>query len=76
MRKLSTKPAETGVEPPAAYTTMTLPAPGIDSGCWHWLMPKAPLKEPNYGAHFPRPRITLNSTLHFTLVGVRLNRAT
>jgi hypothetical protein len=38
-------------------------------------MPKAPRKKPNYGAHFPRPRITLNSNLHFTLVGVHSNRA-
>lgn len=55
---------------------MTLPAPVIDPVGQHWLTPKAPLKNPNYGALFPRPRITLNSNLHFILVGVRLNRAT
>ena len=38
-------------------------------------MPKAPLKQANYGALFPRLRITLNSNLHCTLVGVHLNRA-
>jgi len=31
-----------------------LPDPGdLASGGEHWLMPKAPLKKPNYGAHFP-----------------------
>jgi hypothetical protein len=39
----------------------------LASGGEHWLMPKAPLKKPNYGAHFPRPRITLNSNRNFTL---------
>jgi hypothetical protein len=51
-----------------ANLTLALPDPGdLASGGEHWLMPKAPQKKPNYGAHFPRPRITLNSNHNFTL---------
>ena len=51
--------------------TLALPDPGdLASGGEHWLMPKAPIKKPNYGALFLWPRITLNSNFPFTLVGV------
>jgi len=53
---------------PLRTLSLALPDHGdVTSGGEHWLMPKAPLKKPNYGAHFPRPRITLNSNRNFTL---------